>query len=213
MNVTVFGATGAVGQFVVAALLDAGDDVTAYVRNPSKVPDSWGDRVRVIVGAITDAAAIDRAVTGADAVVSALGPSMDRTATGLPLAEGNTLIIAAMRRRGVARYVGNATPSVLDVRDQKTFQTRFSAVVARAFFRRAYDEMVAMSQVVTDSDRDWTIVRFMAPQDGPPKGVQRVGFFGTDKIGFTVTRADIGRFTADQVRDTSYVRAAPAISN
>jgi hypothetical protein len=40
--------------------------------------------VAVVVGEITDAAAIDRAVAGANAVVSALGPSMNRSATGLP---------------------------------------------------------------------------------------------------------------------------------
>ena len=41
----------------------------------------------------------------------------------------------------------------------------------------------------------------------------RVGFFGTDKIGFPVSRADIAAFTAAQVDDDAYANAAPAISN
>lgn len=53
MNVTVFGATGAIGSLT------------------------------------------EHAVAGADAVVSALGPSMDRTATGLPLVESTEHITAA----------------------------------------------------------------------------------------------------------------------
>jgi uncharacterized protein YbjT (DUF2867 family) len=108
MNVTVFGATGAIGQQVVQQLRASGHAVTAYVRTPGKVPSTWGQDVTVVTGEITDAAAIDRAVTGADAVVSALGPSMDRKATGLPLVEGTQHIVAAMQRHGVRRYVGNA---------------------------------------------------------------------------------------------------------
>jgi len=109
MKVTVLGATGAVGQHLVHALRAKGDTVTAYVRNEAKIPAAWNGTVRVVVGEITDAEAIDKAITGADAVASALGPSMDRKATGLPLAEGNRLIVAAMDRHGVRRYVGNGT--------------------------------------------------------------------------------------------------------
>jgi uncharacterized protein YbjT (DUF2867 family) len=36
MRVNVFGATGKIGCFVVADLLAAGHDVTAYVRKPAK---------------------------------------------------------------------------------------------------------------------------------------------------------------------------------
>src|SRR3546814_6615554 len=89
---------------------------------------------------LSDAAASDRAVQGADAVVSALGPSMDRKATGLPLVEGTRHIITAMQRHGVRRYVGNGTPSVLDRRDRPNWQTKVSTFMAKTFLRRAYDE-------------------------------------------------------------------------
>lgn len=54
-----------------------------------------------VVGELSAAAAIDRAVQGANAVVSALGPSLSRRATGLPLVEGTRNIVAAMQRHGV----------------------------------------------------------------------------------------------------------------
>jgi hypothetical protein len=63
------------------------------------------------------------------------------------------------------------------------------------------------------SGLDWTIVRFLAPKDGPSKGQLRHGFYGHDKLGFNVTRADIAAFTAAQVDDDRYAGAAPAISN
>ncbi|WP_018636395.1 NAD(P)-dependent oxidoreductase [Parafrankia elaeagni] len=214
MNVTVFGATGAIGQIVVDDLLRAGHDVTAYARNPAKIPPSWEEKsVAVIIAEITDAASIDKAVAGADAVVSALGPSMDRKATGLPLVEGTRLVIEAMRRHGVRRFVGNGTPSIVDERDKPTFQQKLVGFMGRTFLPRAYRELLGMSEIITTSGLDWTIVRFSAPKNGPARGVRRQGFFGTDKIGMKVTRADIAAFTAAQITDDRYVRAAPAISN
>lgn len=213
MNVTVFGATGEIGRQVVDRLRGNGHTVTAYVRTAGKVPTSWSRNVAVVVGEITDAELVDHAVAGADAVVSALGPSMSRSATGLPLVEGTRHIVAAMRRHGVRRYVGNGTPSVLDPSETPTWQTRLSTLLAKTFLRRAYDEMTGMSRAVIDSGLDWTIVRFLAPKDGPAVGRLREGFFGRDKIGFKVTRADIAAFTAAQVDDRRYVGAAPAISN
>jgi putative NADH-flavin reductase len=91
--------------------------VTAYIRNPGKAPGTWDQDITVVIGELSDPAAIDRAVQGADAVVSALGPSLSRKATGLPLIEGTRNIVAVMQRHGVRRYVGNGTPSILDPRD------------------------------------------------------------------------------------------------
>jgi putative NADH-flavin reductase len=213
MNVTVFGATGAIGSLTVHELLGAGHTVTGYARNPAKVPASWGDRVRVVVGELSDAEAIDRAVVGADVVVSALGPSMDRKATGLPLVEGTRLILEALKRHGVTRSIGQATPAVLDPHEKPTPTTRLISFMPRTFMRRAYDEIRGMTAPVKTSSLDRTTVRFIAPHDKPKTGKLRVGFFGTDKLGFTVTRGDIAALTAQQVDSTTYVDRAPAISN
>jgi hypothetical protein len=53
----------------------------------------------------------------------------------------------------------------------------------------------------------------LQPKDGPAKGTLRNGFYGTDKLSFGVTRADIAALTAVQVEDDRYTGAAPAISN
>jgi putative NADH-flavin reductase len=209
MNVTVFGATGAIGSLTVAELLERGHIVTSYARNRAKVPATWGDRVRVVIGEMSDADAIDSAVAGADA----LGPSLDRRDTGLPLVEGTHHILEAMKRHGVSRYIGHATPAILDPQEKPTAVTRLIGFMPRIFMRRAYDEIVGMTEPVKASDLDWTIVRFIAPKDTPKQDNLRVGFFGTDKLGFKVSRADIAAFTAEQVDDTTYLRRAPAISN
>ena len=213
MNVTVFGATGAIGSLTVNELLANGHTVTAYARNAAKIPTRWGDQVRVVIGELSDADAIDRAVAGADAVVSALGPSLDRKATGMPLIDGTRHILDAMKRHGVHRYIGHGTPSVLDPQEKPTWQTRLVGFMGRTGLPRAYKELIGMTDLIKNAGVNWTIVRFTAPKDTPKSGKLRVGFYGTDRIGFAVSRADIAAFTAKQVDDDTYLNRAPAISN
>jgi len=70
-----------------------------------------------------------------------------------------------------------------------------------------------MSKHVTDSALSWTIARFTRPTDGARTGTVRAGFLGRDRIGASITRADIAGFLLDQTTDTRFHRAAPAISN
>jgi uncharacterized protein YbjT (DUF2867 family) len=212
MNVTVFGATGAIGSLTVNELVTNGHTVTAYARNPNKIPPEWGDQVRVIIGELSDADAIDRAVQGADVVVSALGPSLDRKATGRPLIDGTRHILDAMKRHGVTRYVGHGTPSVLDPEEKPTWQTKLVGFMGRTGLPRAYNELIGMTDMIKNAGVDWTIVRFTAPNNRPKTGKLRVGFYGTDRIGFPVSRADIAAFTAQQVDEDTYLDRAPAIS-
>src|SRR3546814_17055098 len=96
-----------------------------------------------------------------------------------------------MQRHGVRRYVGNGTPSVLDRRDRPNWQTKVPTFMAKTFMRRAYDELVGMSEIVMTAGLECTNVRLLAPTDGPAKGEIRHGSAGQDKHGFTVTRHDI----------------------
>lgn len=212
MKLTVFGATGGVGREVVTQALDAGHDVRAYVRNPAKL-DLAHPNLTVITGELTDREAVQRAVGGADAVISALGPSLDRKATGMPLVDGTRTILDAMRAEGVERYIGMATPSLRDPRDTPSQLGRIVPIMGRTFLSRAYRELLAMSQLVTDSPLNWTIARFTRPTDGARTGTVRAGYLGRDRIRASITRADIATFLLDQTTDPRFHRAAPAISN
>ena len=72
MRIAVFGATGATGRHVVDQLLFAGHDVTAVVRRPEQV----APRPRLVTraGDVLDAASLHESCSGADAVVSCVGP-------------------------------------------------------------------------------------------------------------------------------------------
>ena len=118
-----------------------------------------------------------------------------------------------MRSADVRRFVGMATPSLGDPRDRRSLLGMVVPITGRLLLPRAYRELLAMSQIVIDSDLEWTIARFIRPTDAPAKNTIRAGFLGRDRIGASITRADIASFLLDQLDDTRFIRAAPAISN
>ena len=77
MKVLVTGGTGFLGSHTVSSLVEAGHDVRMFVRSPERVGaalDPLGVLVHdVVVGDVTDEAAVQRAVSGCDAVVHTAG--------------------------------------------------------------------------------------------------------------------------------------------
>ncbi|MFE9888502.1 NAD(P)-dependent oxidoreductase [Streptomyces scopuliridis] len=212
MRVTVFGATGGIGHLVVQQLLDDGHQVTALARTPAKLALTHPN-LAVTAGQLSDPAAVRTSVAGADAVISALGPSLKRSATGTPLTEGTQNIVKAMEAEQVTRFIGLATPSLADEKDKPHWKHRVLPVMARLMFPNALTELTGMTTAVTRSGLDYTIARITNPTDKPATGRIRSGFLGHDASGSAMTRADIATFLASQLTDTRYRRAMPAISN
>ena len=212
LQVTVFGASGKIGRHVVRQLLAAGHTVTAYIRTPSKLAITHPN-LTIVTGELTDAAGVARAVGGADAVISALGPALRRGTTGTPVTDGTRTIVEAMQAAGVRRFIGLATPAVADPRDRPTLKAKLLRLMPRLAFPNALTELDGMTNAVTSADLDWTIARITSPNDKPAKGTVRAGFLGRDTVGMAMTRADIAAFLVGQLTDGTYRRPAPAISN
>jgi hypothetical protein len=156
----------------------------------------------VIAGELSDPEAVKGAVHGADAVISALGPSLDRKATGMPLVDGTRTIVDAMRAEGINRYIGMATPSLRDPLDTRSPLGQVVPVMGRTLFPRAYRELLATSPLVTHSELDWTIARFTRPPDRVRTGTIHAGYLGHDHLRASITRADIAAFLLAQTTDT-----------
>jgi uncharacterized protein YbjT (DUF2867 family) len=92
-RVLVFGASGGVGRQVVEQALGCGHEVTAVARTPGRLVSD--PKLTVVAGELGNREAIDAAVRGADAVITALGPSLERRATGMPLVQGTAPAFSA----------------------------------------------------------------------------------------------------------------------
>ena len=80
-KLVLFGASEMIGQRTLAEALYRGHQVTAVVRDPSKVTEQNDDLI-VETGDITEAGTVTRVAEGADAVIAAVsrrGPGLDQT--------------------------------------------------------------------------------------------------------------------------------------
>jgi nucleoside-diphosphate-sugar epimerase len=211
VHVTVFGGTGKIGRFVVERLLADGHAVTTLVRSPDKL-DLTDPALTVVAGELTPEA-IDGVVAGADAVISALGPPIDPAIPGSVLTDATRSVIEAMHAHGVRRLVALATVSVPDPHDRPGIIDRLVPVGIGTLIPGALREVQGIHEAVTTSDLDWTVVRIFAPIDIPSNETLRAGYLGVDDLGTPMARVDIAAFMVDQLTDTTWVGAAPAISN
>ena len=74
MKVVVFGASGGTGCHIVDQALEAGYEVTAFVRSPEKLGIEHCN-LTIFQGDVMDAESVERAIAGQDAVLSVLGPT------------------------------------------------------------------------------------------------------------------------------------------
>ena len=209
MKLTIFGAAGRTGILLVQQALDAGHDVVALVRTPSKLSIK-NERLTVVQGDVANLADVENVVEGADAVLSVLGHVKGSAPDILTYAMHN--IITAMDKYGVKRLVSMSGASIYAPQDKPKLVNRLIKLFTQAATGSLLQDGQQQLKVLQNSDVDWVIVRGPILTDGPHTGTYRVGWTGVN-TGIRVSRADVADFTLKQVTDTTYLRQAPLISN
>ncbi|MDH6577524.1 NAD(P)H-binding protein [Kitasatospora sp. MAP5-34] len=209
MRTVVLGATGPTGRQLIDQALAAGHLVTAVARRPETLPARSG--LTTIAADVADADAVDAAIAGSDAVVSALGvPPSRRPVTVYSAGARN--VVAAMRRHGVKRLVA-VSSSVLDPAWRPSGAFFFNHVldpyVNRVIARTAHEDMRRMEAVLGASDLDWTVVRPSGLFDNPAVTDYRLTEHSADGV-FTA-RADLAASMLRQLTDDRFVRKAVGV--
>ncbi len=209
MKLAVFGGTGRTGLHFVRQALEAGHEVTALARSPSRMNVAH-PRLTVIRGDVQDASCIEATVAGADVVVSLLGPTRDNPP--FTVAQGTSHILDAMRKYGVRRIVLSAGAGVGDANDSPRLINHLISFLLKVMAKGAYEDMSKTAQVVRASDLDWVMVRVPMLTEAPAAGSIRVGWVGKG-TGPRLSREDMASFVLQQVTADDYIRQAPVISN
>ena len=208
MKIVVFGASGGTGIEIVRQALEAGHEVTAFVRNPAKV-NIQHPKLKLVTGDVGDAAAVEKAVVGQEAVISALGPSRPPVPGMMETAAKN--IVAAMKKAGIRRLVSTTGAGVRDPQDQPKLIDHLMKGLLTLLAAEVLKDSSANVAVIRASDLDWTIVRYPRLLDGPLTGKYRVGYVGKDS-GTQLVRADGAHFVLKELSQGSYIRQMPVIS-
>ena len=105
MKLALFGATGLTGGLVLSQALEQGHEVTALVRDPSRMSLSHR-QLTVLGGSPTVSEDVGRCVRGADALIHCLG--IGGKGDGRPttlVSDSVQVVLAAMAKQGVPRIV------------------------------------------------------------------------------------------------------------
>ncbi|MGE7932942.1 NAD(P)H-binding protein [Viridibacillus arvi] len=211
MNITIFGATGAIAQITMKHALDAGHQVTAYVRKSGTIDNT---KVKLVVGELTNQPLIEEAIKEADVVISALGPALDmsRELKGTPIADGHELIIQAMEKLQKKRFITLATPSIHSIQDKKQVTTVLPSIMAKILYPNAYREMLKIEKLIKKSKLDWTVVRIINP-NVKYKGQGYAISNGSQSAKMNVSRENIGAFMYKVATEKIYVNEMPIVYN
>ena len=212
MKIIVFGATGKTGRQVVRQALDAGHDVTAFVRDPARLQLD-DPRLRVAAGQVTAGqATVTAAVDGHDAVISALGSAQTLRGMRSPtiISQATPVIIQAMTETGVGRLV---FLSSLGVGDSYAQAPPLLKLIYKLFLGPVYADKAAGERLLRDSSLNWTLVYPVLLTNGPHTGSYRSGE-SLDLTGMPrISRADVADFMLSQVRSPAYKRAIAVVSS
>jgi putative NADH-flavin reductase len=198
----ILGATGGTGLHLVSQALEAGNEVTAYVRDPAKLHVKH-ERLRVVVGPIADEAMPFReAMRGQQAVISTLG-------RGLSLQSEHVIercvppLLSGMKANGVGRLIFT---SAIGVGDAYSEAPVLSKLVIRVLLKDIYPDKLIGEHLVRNSGLEWTIVQPAGLTNGPLTRRYRAAEHLRHRMVATISRADLAHFLLSQLDDRTYVR-------
>jgi putative NADH-flavin reductase len=219
MRLVIFGATGGTGRRLVERAIAEGHEVTAFVRNPSRMT-ARHQRLKIVAGDAFDLGPVEEAVAGKEAVISVLGsrrpsnplhPRSPGEPKG-PASVGSENIVAAMKKHGLKRFVCQTAWGVGDSKeDPRIAGSFFMKVIVPPLLRDEYADKEAQERIIRESELEWVIVRPMILTNGPWTNDYRARVDLKPGRRPYISRADVADFLMRQLTDSTFVNKTPAI--
>ena len=206
MKLTIFGATSSSGRVVLEKALAAGHEVAAFVRDPTKL-DVTNERLKVVAGDALNAAQVEKAISGSDAVLSTLGP---KGKPAVMAARSTRNIVDGMEKHGVKRLVLVSVAGISVPQDKRG--VNLVSALIRLLLKDVFIDRENQLKVLEESSLDWIAVRVPRLTDDPATGSVKA-FFGNASPAMKVTRADLADFMLKQLSSDQWCRQAPILSN
>lgn len=215
MKIIVFGSTGGTGVAALRALVSAGHEVTAFARDPAKLPPSLS--IRAIRGDVMNASDTACAVPGHDLVIVSLGNSQNpfalmfgarRTTPANVCETGTRHIVSAMQAAGMARLL---VVTAFGIGDTRACLPLAFKLFYRTVLREHMADKEKQEEVVKSSGLDWTLVQPVGLTDGPATNIWMANTQGVIRRQ-QMSRADVAAFLVSLIDSKDYSRATVALS-
>lgn len=189
MKLTIFGATGLTGLCLTEQALAAGQEVTAIVRDPARLSMPAQPRLQIVAADVMDPDAITPAVTGAAAVITAIGPR--GTGPTTVIQDSVRSIVQAMQKTGTRRLLEISGSIVADDGESPYLRYLVKPLARSTFLRHVCADMRRGEDEIRHSSLDWTIFRPPALTARSPSGTYRIGVDRSVPHALSISRADL----------------------
>ena len=196
MKIIVFGANGKTGRIVIEKALKAGHEVSAFVRDQSKLQMEQPG-LTILEGQATVLADVEQAVAGHELVISCLGSDKGMGKSTI-LQEMTKNIVAAMKKHDVNRIIYMASAGV-----DKEIPGLTGKMVMKMLANPLADHRNAIAEIKAGG-LTYTIARPMGLTDKPETGQYREAMTGIPDKGRSISRADVADFIVKAIANPQY---------
>jgi putative NADH-flavin reductase len=209
MKITILGSTGFVGKVVLKKALEQGYQVKTLVRDPKKL-GTYKDKVEYVSGDVSQAEKLEKAVKGADIVISTLPP----TATNSDPEKSAKIMeqmVTTMEKQGIKRFIhiGGAVHGG-GIDENWTLSRR----LLRTYLNIVCKPVLVAKQMEWDilrkSNLDWILVRPPRITKDKPLGPLAVDEKNLGSVKVNVE--DLAEFLLEQIRSEKWVVKAPLVA-
>lgn len=200
------GATGHVGRIIVQQALQQGHRVTALVRHPEKLTVS-SPNLTIQQGSVRDPATIAAAMTGADAVLSALGHNSLKTSDVQTAATRAVLANLTPRQR----FITLTGVGVGDPHDpHHPLSGNLVTLALKLVPGRLFQDAQAAAALLRASTTNWVLLRAPIMTNARSIAPYRLGYYPVS-LTTTVARTDVANAMLANLATDTWLRQAPIV--
>lgn len=208
MKILIIGATRGIGLALTKLALESGHEVTALVRDVSKMALSHAN-LRVLHGDVGNQRSIEVALAGQDAVCVCIGVGPSRKPVDI-FSNGARTVLAAMQTEPSVKLISVTGIGAGDSRGHGGFL--YDKLIQPLLLKSMFEDKDREEAIIKASSMDWMIVRPGLLTNGARTGKYRVL---TDMNGVTagkISRDDVADFILQQLQHPTSFKQTPLVT-
>ena len=206
MRILIVGGSRGTGGLAAETALARGHEVTVFSRSPDQL-QLENPRLHRQAGSFFEAAAVQAAVTGHEAVIVTASANSLRAFREQPdyFSRGTALVVAAMKAAEVRRLVVLSAYGVGESRRGVGFLS--DKLVLSFLLRLPFEDHERQERLVRESGLDWVVARPTRLTNGPARG-RFVKTAAVEKVPGSISRADVAAFLVEACETGAWVGKA-----
>jgi putative NADH-flavin reductase len=205
MKLSIFGGSRGTGLELIGKALAEGHEITVLARRPEVLRERFPE-IRVVPGDVFNSESVIATVKGSEAVISTLG-FVGRSKETKIYSEGVLNVARAMEKLGPRRLVVLAASQGIDPHpDFPWYASIMMKLFVRPMFGFAYRDMAKMTDLLAQSDIDWTLVGVPMLTNGSRRGHYRSSIGRPLHHAFRISRTDVAEYLLSIINDRAAFR-------